>query len=386
MMNRVVVRLLVPMAWLALCFVVVDCQQRVSIDLFPFWDSAHHWYDIHDEDRVIEPLPHQQQYAPSQIRQIADNIVLFQRSNGGWPKNYDMAAVLTDSQRRAVLAAKTDTNATTFDNGATHSQVAYLAKAFTLTRDARYRTACLRGIDFILRAQYQNGGWPQFYPDRSGYRRYITFNDGAMIGVMTVLQQIVDDDPSFSFVDAPRRSQLRRAFRQGIDCILRTQVRMGDSLTVWCQQHDDVTLEPRKARSFELASLCSMESGEIVLFLMGLKNPSPEVVNAVHAAVSWFRGSELYGIRVDTITAPRTDYRYHTTSTDKVVVRDPSAPPLWARFYELGTNVPLFANRDGKPVYSLAEVDRERRTGYAWYTYEPEAVLEAFSHWNQRSR
>src|SRR6185437_65927 len=36
---------------------------------------------------------------------------------------------------------------------------------------------------------------------------------------------------------------------------------------------------------------------------------------------------------------------------------------------------------DSKVVYSLAEVLRERRDGYGWYTYEPEQVLDRYAAW-----
>lgn len=39
----------------------------------------------------------------------------------------------------------------------------------------------------------------------------------------------------------------------------------------------------------------------------------------------------------------------------------PSKPLIWTHYYELKTNKLLFCNRDSKVVYSLAEVDRERR-------------------------
>jgi PelA/Pel-15E family pectate lyase len=295
-----------------------------------------------------------------------------------------MLAILTSKQRRAVEASRNDTMATTFDNGATHSQVLYLAEAFSRTGADRYKEACLRGLDFILSAQYPNGGWPQFYPDTSGYRKYITFNDGAMIGVMEVLQAIVQDKPFFSSVDKERRQKVKAAFEKGVSCILKTQIRDNGILTAWCQQHDNVTLLPLSARSLELASICNQEGAEVVLFLMSLEHPSKEIITSVESALKWFEKSRILGIRVKTVRAQKKEYRYHTTSIDRVAVEDPKAPPIWARFYELGTDRPLFGNRDGKPVYSLAEVDRERRTGYIWYTYAPEKVLEDYPAWKKR--
>ena len=43
---------------------------------------------------------------------------------------------------------------------------------------------------------------------------------------------------------------------------------------------------------------------------------------------------------------------------------------------EVGTNRPIFASRDGVKVYSLAEVDRERRTGSGWYGNWPLRLIE----------
>ena len=75
---------------------------------------------------------------------------------------------------------------------------------------------------------------------------------------------------------------------------------------------------------------------------------------------------------------------YHESNQDKIVVKDTNAPPIWPRFTELGTHKPLFCNRDGKPVYSLDKVDRERRTGYGWYVYLPQEVLDMYPEWQKK--
>lgn len=358
-------------------------QKYRAIDLADFQDCAHHWYDINDDAKVIEPLPNRPKHDPSDIVAIADNILLFQKTNGGWPKNYDMCAILTDEQRVAVRKEQSTLN-TTIDNDATYSHVRYLSEAYTETNDDRYKEACLRGLEYMLSAQYPNGGWPQFFPDTSGYRKYITFNDGAMVGVMRVLYQIVSQKPQYAFVDKARRDQIKKAYEKGLDCIVRCQIMEKGRLTAWCQQHDNADLRPQNARTFELASICTLESAELVEFLMSIDRPRAEVVTAVQSAVKWFASSKIFGIRVKVVKAPTVTYQYHTTSIDRVVVQDPKAPPIWARFYELGTQRPLFCNRDGKAVYSLAEVARERRTGYGWYNNEPAKVIKKYSSWQKR--
>lgn len=138
-------------------------QEKAVIDTNEFADAAHHWYDIYDKGNIVNPLPNKPRYLATNIIAIADNIILFQKYNGGWPKNYDMQAILTPLQQDSVLAAKSATN-TTFDNGTTHAQIAALCQVYTITKIDKYKDAALKGLRFIKAAQYANGGWPQYYP------------------------------------------------------------------------------------------------------------------------------------------------------------------------------------------------------------------------------
>jgi PelA/Pel-15E family pectate lyase len=222
-------------------------------------------------------------------------------------------------------------------------------------------------------------------PDTSGYRKYITFNDGAMTGIMILLQDIVRHESHFSFVDTARYARVQRAYQKGIDCILRCQIVQDGKRTAWCQQHDNADLRPQSARNFEPASLSGRESAEIVRLLMSIDNPTSQVIASVNDAIRWFARSGIRGIRVKDFKALVAHYKYRrNVDFDRKIVQDPKAPVIWARMYELGTNTPLFCNRDKKPVYSLAEVERERRTGYTWYGYDPAEVLKQYPVWQQR--
>jgi PelA/Pel-15E family pectate lyase len=202
-------------------------KEMPSIDVSDFHSSSGQWHHNTGDKFVIVPLKDQQQYKSTQVREIADNIVLFQQSNGGWLKNYDMLAVLTDHQKELVRDSMGElAKHTTFDNHATLSEVEYLAQAYTLLKDPRYKDAALRGIEFILSAQYpDNGGWPQFYPNSHGYQKYVTFNDDVMAEIMTVLHHIVQKRPYYSFLSDQTRARVQKAFDKGIDCILKCQVK-----------------------------------------------------------------------------------------------------------------------------------------------------------------
>lgn len=358
-------------------------QKFTTIDPEPFADNTNHWYSIWDKNNLINASPGRPRYKPTEITDIADNILLFQKDNGGWPKNYDFFAILTDAQKDSVRAGKHLTN-TTFDNGSSYTQIAALAIAYAATNTEKYKIGALKGLDFIVEAQYKNGGWPQYYPLESNYSRCITFNDGVFMGIMELLKDIKDGKPQYNFIDLRIRKKLELAYNKGVSCIIKTQINDTGKPTAWCQQHDEVSLKPVWARKFEPASICNKESADLVIFLMKIDHPSKEIIDAIQNAVAWFQDSKIYNTRVKTIPASRMVTSFRVSMSDKVVVNDPKAPPIWTRYYELKTHKPIFCNRDSKIVYTLAEVARERRDGYAWYTYEPQKVLDKYPAWKEK--
>lgn len=357
------------------------------IDLKPFASGIHHWRNLRDETRFIKVEPDQPSYPADSVGEIVANILLFQRDDGGWPKDYDMTAVLTPEQRGRVVATRAREDAS-YDNGNIHSQVEYLAHATARTSNPAWRAACERGIDFMLRSQYARGGFPQRYPHPTGYHAHITFNDGVMIGALKVLNNAAEGATHFNWLDDTRRGLARTAVERGVDCILRCQIRVDGRLTGWCQQHDEHTFEARPARTFELASLCPQETTEIVHFLMRRPDPSSEIVRAVNSAVDWLERVRLTGVRVEKVKSTPEKFLRHDTDSDVVVRADPNAKPIWARHYEIGTNRPIFAGRDGIKKYELAGIERERRTGTPWYGHWPSVLIERdYPAWlDQRTR
>lgn len=314
-------------------------------------------------------------YGSAEAVQIADNLIVYQRDSGGWPKNIDMAAVFNEPQRSEILKQRADADST-IDNGATYTQLSFLARVYTARQLARHKESFLDGFDYLLKAQYDNGGWPQYFPVRKGYYQHITFNDDAMIGVMRLLREVAGKKPDYSFVDEARRERAAKAVAKGIECILKTQVIVRGRRTVWCAQHDEVTLAPAPGRAYEHVSLSGQESVGIVEFLMGIEHSDARVIDAIESAVAWFKTAQLNGIRWIVTSG---------SAADHVVITDPNAPPLWARFYEIGTNQPIFSGRDGVIKYNVTEIESKRRNGYRWYTDAPAKLLnKEYPAWLKR--
>ncbi|MDR0902071.1 MAG: pectate lyase [Opitutaceae bacterium] len=345
-------------------------------DIDGFRDSANHWRKIKNDGYIIQALPGQPRYKVYQVREIAANILRFQRANGGWPKDYDMLAMLTKEQAATVSSTR-NRNDTSYDNHNIHPQVAYLAKVHAATREAVYRDACLRGLDFMLASQLKGGGFPQRWPAPKGYHAHITFNDGVMMGILNVLNDAARGTNGWEWLDDARREKAAGAVKRGIACILAIQYRQKDgTLTAWGQQHDPKTGLPSDARDFELACLTPQDTSDIVSFFMKIENPGDEIIRSVNAAVAWMERVRLTGIRVEKFKAPRAKFLRHDTSEDRRVVADPAAHPIWARCYEMDTNRPIFSSRDSVKKYDFNEMDRERRTGTPWFGEYPKNILK----------
>lgn len=296
-------------------------------------------------------------YATADALGVADSVMRYQSPQGGWPKNTNLAEL---PKSTAEIPQPGDGRANTIDNGATTLPIQFLARVADATGDADCKASVARGLDYLLAAQYDVGGWPQFYPLRKGYYSHITYNDGAMIHVMELLHDVVGGEGPFTFVDAERRSQAEAAIAKGIKCILETQVWQDGKPAVWCAQHDVGTLEPAWARAYEIPSLSGSESVGITRFLMEKAPQTPEVVAAIEGAIAWFKAVQIRGLKY-------VCGRNSRGERDCWVEPDSDAPPLWARFYDLESNRPLFAGRDRVIHDSLAEVEQERRRGYAYY-------------------
>ena len=304
--------------------------------------------------------------------------LLFQNPDGGWPKNveWDSFKTLQDAK---IARDQNKRRKSTIDNSATYRQIRSLAESYTATENRRYRQAADRGLEYLYREQRRSGGW------RGSDVDAITYNDDAMTGVMRLLRDVSKGRAPFAWTGKQTRRKAGRALERAIRVTLDCQIKVRGRRTVWCQQHDHRTLKPVKARTYELPSLSGAESVDIVRFLMEIESPSGEVIQAIESAVEWFRQSAISGIRIDSFPIDPVKEDSKIISKDIRVIRDTDAEPIWARFYEIGTNRPFFCNRDGVKVYSLAEVKLERRTGYSWYgSYARSLLTKDFPQWQKR--
>ena len=331
-------------------------------------------------------------YGTTEAKHVADVIVSFQTPAGGWSKNLDMSGAprqrgqsyIPDNLSKHPSVDDFDTPKDphwnyvgTLDNDATNTELHFLVQVSAATQGPdgeAYRTSFLRGIKYLLAAQFPNGGWPQVWPLEGGYHDAITFNDNAVTESAETLTAVAEGTGNYIFVPGDLRSQAKAAADHALQCILATQVVVNGHRTVWAQQHDALTLAPVSGRNYEPAALSSSESADVLIYLMQLPHPSPAVNAAVNAGAAWLQSAAITG--QEWVGGRGTPAGRHLEAK-------PGAPSIWARYYSISTGKPVFGDRDKTIHDDVSELSAERRNGYAWYSSGPQQALDAFATWSK---
>ncbi|WP_018930363.1 pectate lyase [Gracilibacillus lacisalsi] len=296
----------------------------------------------------------------------ADNLLTWQMDHGGWTKNWPHIYTRPwDGKESRSEWVNDGVELGTIDNDATISELQYLAEVYQETKDPRYKESIEKGLDFLFKLQYETGGFAQVYPERGNYSDYVTFNDEAMINVLELLDLVAEQRYPFDsdLISEEYVIKSQESIELGIDYILNAQIEVDGKLTAWCAQHDPYTYEPKEARSYEHPSISGSESVGIVRYL--LSRPQTEEINeAVLAALEWFDEVKLENTRYVS-GDPNNEY----------FVEDPNST-AWYRFYEIGTNKPIFSGRDGVIKHDIMEIEAERRDGYSWGGHWATQLLE----------
>jgi len=334
-------------------------------------------------------------YTTQRAFDIADNLLKYQRPSGGWYKNFDM---VNESDLYNVEEDQTadylNSNYSTLDNDATHVQLQYLARIISMgAKDPKYKAAFFRGLAFVLRAQYESGGWPQYAePLRPGYYSEITFNDDAIQETMNLLEDIYQQEWQMGFVWKDREAikAVTEARNKGLECIIRAQRKTkgdpsrgipGGEWATWCQQHNPTTLQPAQGRAYELPVLTAMESATVVEYLMRLPNPGPRVRRSIEGAMAWYKRVAMVGYYTERIY----DQRMLMGNVREIFYNGNPSNRVWARFYEVesGTEA-LYTCRDGKRRWYFHETPQLNRAGYQYVSNRPNYLFELYEEWRNR--
>jgi PelA/Pel-15E family pectate lyase len=256
-----------------------------------------------------------------------DALIQGQLQCGGWDYKIEF-----DEEQRARWRYRQDgiagrdapegRNTGTFDDNNTQSAVRYLMALHAATGEERFGEAARYALDFMLRAQFENGAWPQRFPlPEKGYSGFYTFNDNAMNDCIDVMV---------------------RAYRQYGDAKYQEPAERGGAFIIlsqldapqagWAQQYD-ADLKPVWARKFEPESVCSAVTSRNIrtLVQLHLEFGDDKYLEPIGDAIEWLQESQI------------SDGR-------------------WARFYELESNRPLYFTTE----YELVYTDEDLPTHYSF--------------------
>jgi len=253
-------------------------------------------------------------------RNVARALAWAQSAHGGWDHRADVSALTAGAVR-----PKRREGHCTFDDRISQGALGFLMRFDQDANEPWLTEAVELAFRHLLAAQDAKGGWPQWYPLRGGYHDYYTFNDGTINDCI---------DTALQAWELYGRKEFLAAAKRGGDFIALSQLPAPQA--GWAQQYTR-DLKPAKARSFEPAGVCSAVTARNFVTLITLYQATKDskYLKPFPKAIAWLEKSRL-----------------------------PNGQ--WARLYEVGTNRPIYGDRDGKVHYTLEEISEERRKGYSW--------------------
>lgn len=259
---------------------------------------------------------------------VAEALLYGQLQSGGW--DYMIDFDLTQSKRWAYRQLQlpqdsltTGRNITTLDDNTTQEALRFLLNFFHMAPSDSLERTVRYALNKMIEYQYANGAWPQRFPtSHDSYFHYYTFNDDAIndcIDVMFHAWRILKDERYLT------------SAKRGLDFIIASQ--LPEPMAGWAQQYD-LDMRPATARWFEPAACEARVTSRNIRTLLDayLIQQDSTLLRPIPAAIRW-----LQSARID--------------------------PHRWARFYEIGSNRPLFVNLEQQVVYEFENI----RSGYAWY-------------------
>jgi PelA/Pel-15E family pectate lyase len=316
-------------------------------------------------------------FASDEAKQLVPIVLSYQTPSGGWSKAVDYS----NGPRKPGMHWTSQKSpgwhyCGTLDNRSTTEQIRFLAACYSATKDEACRDAALAGIEWLLKAQFPSGGWPQVYPLEPGYHEAITLNDNAMVHALQLLMAVSKGAAPYTFAEQHLRQRTANAVQRGLDCLYRCQIIIDGRPTLWCAQHDPIDLKPTAARAKEPPSISGGEGAELVKFLMREADDSPEARKAIQAGIDWLSAHKITNLRKTKNEAGKTDY----------VTDDESTEVYWARFYDLKTQLPVFAGaQDGIVYSSFSEMAQHNKVAYDYFTTKPrDVVTKEIPRWKKR--
>lgn len=273
----------------------------------------------------------------SWAKRAADALIYGQYPEGGWHYliDFDMPGLAKWYEDVAVKCWGWEEyqhfyGNCSFDDEATTAPTNLLLALYEATLDPLYLPPLTKALDFILRAQFPNGAWPQRFPlmyehpqhGRPDYTSHYTLNDGV---------QSQNVETLWNAWEKLGREEYREAAVRGMDFYIMAQ--LPEPQAGWADQYDH-DMNPAWARNFEppaVAVIQTMRCIQALEWFYTLTGDQRYLV-PIPSAIDWIERSEINKEKSKKFTNPRSgnvsDYTH-------------------SYYYEPVTNKPIVAHRSG---------------------------------------
>ncbi len=284
-------------------------------------------------------------------------------------------------------------NKGTFQSGMFVSFLKLIIEQFLKTKESNLLLSIHKTIDYLLAisSEYDNGGIPLYFPklDDDDWKYNISIKNGNYINYLRTIELILNSDNLLQYIDL-KLEQLKNAYKKSLNLLLKLQINVGQTKTIWSQYYDKNNLLPVGGNDNEPAGLCSLESAQILLYLMDFEIPTNNIKNAVIAGCEWFKINKVSGwIQVfekksydpndkDNMTEQQTmltPYNY-TPFPDKMTMH--------SRYYDFENLKPVF--QENNMTYTLEtfnDMSVEYRNNEFHMGMWGHYLLETYEEWNK---
>ena len=246
----------------------------------------------------------------------------------------------------------------TFQSGMYVSYVKIIINDFILTKRADLLLSIQKIIDFVLSIsqKYKNGGIPLYFPEtnkneNNAYKYNISMKNGNYINYLRLLEIILNATEIHDQISY-KLEELQEAYNKSLNLLLKLQISVDGIKTIWAQYYDIETLDLIEGDDNEPIGLVSLESAQILLYLMDFDNPTKNMRNAIIGGCEWFKNNKIIGwIQSYDKKSFNPEDPIELTENQNLLepykyTPFPSKKFLHARYYDIETAKPIFKEKN----------------------------------------
>jgi len=180
-------------------------------------------------------------------------------------------------------------NRGSFQSGNFVSFIPVLITEFLKTKNNNMFISITKTIDYILAIskEYDNGGVPLYFPNNNDY---ISIKNGCHINFLRTIEYFLNTEKLHDYIEPKTIELLKTTYKKSLNLLLKLQITNSGNVTIWSEFYDKNTLKPVGENI-----LCSLESAQILLYLMDYEKPSSSMKKAIIGGCEWFKNNKILG-------------------------------------------------------------------------------------------